>query len=305
MSAIDQIVGLIRGTAEAVAQMRMPVTIEVRHPETHPLAGELAGILVLRRDAQGSEYRPVVLPSISPREAIAANVISHQIRDIDDVADCLERHGDGRQIYVYTDEGPGGGEAVIRAVDDMHPELGVIKMSVFRHPSYQRWRAVVGHGEHCDISHGDLADLVLDNRGDLVDPKLADILAQFRSAREVIHDADLGAAGSIGVRVQWKGSGGREGATSDVVIPDEIHISIPAYSGAWPGGQEPRHAATISLRVLPPQDDGAPLFRLTWRDAADYEIIAASALIARVREVITDRPVYHGVPIQTHVVLGR
>jgi hypothetical protein len=119
----------------------------------------------------------------------------------------------------------------------------------------------------------------------------------------VEYDADLGDSGSDGVKVRWKGRGGREGATSDLAIPREFTASIPAYTGAWEPGLEPRHEATFRLRVLPPEDDAPPKFRLLWVNHADFELAAARALVARVREVMGDRPVYAGRPQSKRVVL--
>jgi hypothetical protein len=62
----------------------------------------------------------------------------------------------------------------------------------------------------------------------------------------------------------------------------------------------------IRIRVVPPKDDGAPTFRLSWADAPAYEIEAARALVDRVRQVFDSLcPVYQGEPSSERFVLPK
>jgi len=297
---LSEIIQHIRGALESVGQMRMPTTVRFDYPKFHPLAGEPAVQMTLVRDANGARYTEASLGDRPPHAVVSPLRIDHEIHDLDDFA-----------RYVSADDSFGQGfvialpfvAALIVAVDEARPERGSVTMEVKRHPAWARWASVAGTGTHRDLSHGELADLVLDNRPDLAEPALADVLAQFRSAREVVYDADLGSTGYSGVKVIWKGRGGQQGAATDVAIPDEFEAMVPAYTGAWPAGEEPRHKATFRLRVLPPQDDSAPLFRILWVNAVDFELEAANALVLQVRGLVDALPVYRGTPSSTHVML--
>jgi len=299
---LETFIQLIRGALESMAQMRMPHEIMVEHPEGSPLAGVDAGRFLLSRSGGGCAYTFHANPEAKIREAVSELTIAHSFDDLGDMMRFLEAYA-GEEIHpVVFVKAPQKLEALIEAIDYMLPQAGSVKMAVQRHPAWKRWFS--GIGEHRDMTHHDLVDLVLDNREDLEQPELADHLSRFRAVREVHYDADLGSSGHEGVRVTYKGSGGQKGAKGDIAIPREFVASFPAFTGPWAPGEEPKQKAIFRLRVLPPRDEGAaPLFRLMWVNLADYELEASYRLVGRVREVMGERPVYAGTPSSCRVIL--
>jgi len=299
---LSEVIEKVRGAIEAFAQTKMPPSIDVKYPASSPMAGTAAGKLVLMRVDGGSRYdwRPAPsLDELPAFEAVAELVIKHSFTDLADFARYLEEASMMSVFARFTDF---RASAVI-AVDEANPQKGACNMVVRRHPAFSRWVAGAGTGQHVDMSHRELAELVLDNREDLDQPELATHLAAFRACRSVTFDADYGDAGHESVKVQWKGSGGKEGPTTDLSVPREFEAAFPAFTGAWSPGDEPRHVAIFRLRVLPPKGDDAPMFRITWINAADYELAASQALNERIKEVFGEDRVFAGSPESHRYVL--
>lgn len=297
---LEKMLDMIRGAIESLAQVNMSEEMEFVYPQTSPAAGAAAGSMILKRGPGTSEYIWFAPKAFVPERALAEITEDHELDTIGDLAAYLVgRDGDVAFVQARPDL-----EATVHALDPQHPERGLLTTRIARHPAWSRWTAGAGKGAFVDLDHRALADLVLDNREDLTQPALADHLAAFRAARSVEYDADLGRAGYEGVRVTWKGSSGKAGATSALDVPRGFSAQIPAYTGAWTAGQEPRHVASFRLRVLPGEDgDAAPRFRLLWVNHADFELEAAAALVARVREVMGSRPVYAGRAISKRIIL--
>jgi hypothetical protein len=287
-----------------VAVWKLPATIEWNHPGHSPLAGMPAGMLTLKRGENSkTEYVVTNLPTVDLYQAVAQVVSDHKLRDLTDLASYLTASAEFAGMSVWVDD-VAFGEATIRVVNVDHPERGKLTMAVKRHPSWVRWSKVVNPNNlYTDLSHAQVADLVLDGQEDLKDPKAAYALCKFRGVRSVEYDADLGDSGHEAVRVTFKGT---NGAKADLGVPRELELLLPAYAGAWDPGEEPRHLALIRLRVVPPKDDGAPTFRLSWADAPAYELTAARALVDRTRDVLGKLvPVYQGTPSSARYVLPK
>ncbi len=290
---VEEFVKLIRGAIESVRQAEMPHEIEVKYPDTSPFAGTTAGRYLLERTEAGSSYmwHPEARLTPQPEPEFAELVTHHRLGDVEDIVGWLDQRPD--EVFVDV---PVADAATIVAVDQEQPQRGSVTVRVGRHPAWVRWARVAGYGDAKDITHEQLADLVLDNREDLEEPAVAQYLAAFRAVKSVEYDADLGDARSESVRVTYKG---RDGAQGDLSIPRCITAKLPAFTGAWPAGEEPRYVAEFRLRVLPPprgSDDPTPRFRILWVNAPDFELQAARGLVARVRELMGERKVFRGVP---------
>jgi len=260
------------------------------------------GHFLLTQDKDGLRYVHAGTPK--PEPAPAKLVRKHRFISLDDLAaySCGDIETVLSVAFVATSSFVGA--AVVVLYED-HPEMGARDMVVDRHPAWQRWSAGAGKGEHRDLTHHQLADLLLDNQEDLDQAALAPLVAQFRAAKVITYDADLGSNGHVGVKATFKGTGGKGGTTTDVELPREFMAHIPAYSGAWTPGHEPRHVARFRLRVMPPSGEGAePVFRLIWVNAKDYELEAARALVFHVRETLKPIPTYSGSPSCSRYFLG-
>jgi hypothetical protein len=296
------IVKSIKDVVGAIVSLTLPAEIPIEYPPNSSLAGNRAGRYLLQRGAAGeASYRWAGTPADEQRPVLSELVISHEFLSLEDLGAYLDGCPGRVAAWVRTEVFSG---TKIMVLDEEHPELGVMAMSVGRHPSWMRWAAAIRPNEqHTDLSHSDLADLVLDGREDLFDDRVALALAKFRAVRTVEYDADFGDAGHEGVKVSYKGAGGQPGPNAQLGVPRDIDIRIPAYTGAWPPGEEPRHQALLRLRVVPPKGDGPPMFRLSWADARAFELAAARALVARCVEVLHKVPVYQGTPRSVRYVL--
>jgi hypothetical protein len=282
----------------------MPHEIKVVHGPDTPLNGVHAGRYLLRRNCGDDRYEWDRGPRVELQDAVSSLWVNHKFDDLQDLASYISNEFKSSSVFVSVKTKPDEvWRARAYAIDAGQPQLGQCVMDIHRHPRWRAWHGEVGAGISMGMSHHQLADLVLDNREDLEQPELADHLAAFRSVRSVEYDADLGDGGHEGVKVQFKGSGGQQGASGNLPVPREIRAAIPAYTGPWNPGDEPKHLAIFRLRVMPPKGDGPPMFRIRWANAADYELEATHALIARVRVVMGDRPVYAGVPSSRRVII--
>lgn len=274
MSIIDG----IRDLAERIGAAALPP--QIRHP---------FGRYLLRRHGEDVHY--IVSHEDDPRPARAGLVEHHAFDDVASLRDWAPN-----EITVFV-AAPRFEAATVRGLALDEPQRGTATCSVARHPAWLRWsRALDPRRQHTDLSHVELADLLLDSQEELVEPMLAKQIAQFHAVRTVEYDADLAEGASQGVRVAWAGKGGQRGAEGAVAVPRTFEARIPAYSGAWEPGEEPRHLARFRVRVGPGDDSGAPKFRVSWADAFAFEQEAADALLGRVRELMDDHPVYRGVP---------
>lgn len=282
---MEKLIGIVRGLYEAALAARSPHEILVKYPEGSAAAGTLAGRYLLKRDAAGTlEYGfAPAKRSITPEPAFAELVQEHEFRDLESLHEYLSRRGAEHSVFVH---GEPFRPYEVESLDVDTPEAGVVTMPVRRHPTWARWARVAGIGEHVDLTHEQLADLLIDNAEDLHDPMLARVVAQFRGARKVEYDANL--------------------EQSNAQLPREFAASVPAFIGAWDPGSEPRHTAIYRLRVLAPKGESAtPMFRILWVNALDYEIAAAAALRERVLEMLTGHAVYIGKASSKHYISPR
>lgn len=270
---------------------------------------EAAGRFLLERAGDGAiryvYHADPVLKGDELIRAAAELVVEHRFADLESLRSWLTGHRlvTDRSVAFVHGAAFEPHELTVM-LDEDHPEVGLVEFFIVRHPAWERWFRGAGGGEAIDLTHHELADLLLDNREDLDEPAVASVVAQFRSAKTVTYDGDLGDNGHEGVLVQWKGSGGQAGATSEVALPREFTATLPAWSGPWAPGEEPRHLARFRLRVLPPAADAptsSPTFRLLWVNALDYELEAKRALLTRcqasldglVGRVVAGRPLAH------------
>jgi len=281
--------------------------VEVVYPRQSPLAGSVAGRYLIRRDVHGHvRYDWKGAPDAVLHEQLSELVVRHLFDHIEhmalsfrvmDAANC--------EVFVFSPERKPATVAAV--IDRRHPEKGLCEMVVARHPRWLRWFSALGRSDERDLTHGELVDLLLDNSEDLDDEMVAKSYQRFRSAREVIYDADLGGTGHVGVKAKWKGSKGKDAEVEDLTLPDEFTALLPAYVGVWPGGDEPRHTARFTIRIIPPKskDEVTPMFRVRWANLSDYELMAREALFAAVKDAFGDLPdgVYLGSPNVVRYVL--
>jgi len=274
--------------------------IDVPYPTTSSLHGAIAGTLVRQEGpGPGPRYHFEPAPPDAPRKALAPLVVAHHFEVLTDLAEAARPYP-GDVVFLSC---PTGCSALLITFDIKHPEAGSCSMSIARHPDFLRWwRAIPMDHPYTDMTHEQLADLVLDNQECLVSRADAHQLARFRYARTIEAASDR-TTGDETVKVSFRGSGGKPGAEEDFAIPRDVELSIPAYTGAWPPGEEPRHRAILRLRVVPLKGDSAPLFRASWADAPGFELTAAAALTARVRGVFGERHVYRGAPSAVRYVI--
>jgi len=293
--------GLVRGGPLDGAPHEIPVA----YPATSPAAGHQAGRYLLVRDSQGARYQWYCDPILTePDRALAEIVREHSFSDLSSFAAYVNSRSDGSDplddlvCFVGTRL---CSTASATVHDDLAPETGGLEVDFPRHPRFERWIYAVrkGHDGVVDLTHHELSDLLLDNREDLEEPMLATHVARFKAAKTIEYDADLGDAASIGVKATWKGQGGK---TSELGLPREFGVVIPAYVGAWAPGDEPVHRASFTLRVIPPKEGAEPLFRLTWVNLGDFELQASAALVETVKGALKV-PTYAGRFSATHYML--
>lgn len=324
MSIVESLFGAAKGLVTAIAESKLPHQIIETYPETSQAAGARAGSYLLKRTERGFEYALSKPPEFEVQEAQAELVLAHNFSHLSSLEDYLR--------YVIVDLGLNEAaipvpqaflefeEIVARCrclPDPSHPEQGWLELCFDRHPAWHRWAGAGSgfvEGEHVDLSHVQIADLLLDNAEDLDEPMIAQHLATLRAARQVEYDANLSGGGSMGVKTSF----GLDKAT-ETRIPREFTARFPAFTGAWwPTGDEladaadpkvdPSFQARFRLRVMPPKNDGStgPIFRLIWTNALDFEHQARLALGARCREVLRDvAQVYLGRPSVHRYILPK
>lgn len=306
MNLVQSIVDGVEKLVAGVSLLRMPAVIEVKYPSGHPAKGEDAGRFLLERGEDGISYKWQQAPySLMRHPAIADVVTRHEFTNLDSLVAYLATwhappsRDASKAVFVHGSRF--ASQRVTALLDEPHPEVGSVSLEVHRHPAWVRWSKAAGNGEAKDLDHVALADLLLDNAEDLVEPMLAQALAKFRAAQEIEHTSDQDSAGSMGVKLTWKtGVGtGSDSKSSDARVPREFVANIPAFVGAWAPGKEPRHEARFRLRVVPPKNkDAMPLFRIIWLNAPDYDQAAREALHEQVEGVFEGAaPVYSGSPV--------
>jgi len=279
----------------------------VKYPSHSPLAGSKAGRFMLKRAANNQvDFVWHDAPRPTPFEALAELTVNHQFDHVEHMVASL-RVMDAPNCEVFVNGTATMSAQISTLIDRSHPEKGLVCMDVFRHPRWARWFRALLNKEERDLTHSQLVDLLLDNAEDLDDEMVARSYSRFRSAKSVIYDADLGGQGHEGVKVTWKGSTGKNAETEDLALPSEFTAQLPAYVGAWQGGDEPKHLARFTIRVMPPngKDDSPPMFRVRWTNLSDYELMAREALFAAVKDAFGDLPdgVYLGSPNVVRYVL--
>ncbi len=299
---LAEITTAVRGLIDTIRSADLPYHLDVNHPPQSPLAGHEAGRFMLRRDAAGGfVYEWKETPEVRALQLARRElVIAHAFGDLDSLALYLAED-EPRAVFVYPSFAQ---PATVRAIDEATPEAGTLKLAVQRHPTFWRWWKALGQSEEIDLSHGDLADLLLDNAEDLVEPQIARVLSQFSAARTVSYTSNLGADGGTIVSVKWDGKA--DSAGTPVSVPREIVVMIPPYIGAWVPGGDPALRAVLRLRVLPPEesDSAEPQFRVRWANLHDWEEAASHLLYDRVRERVGQiHAVYLGTPDATKYVL--
>lgn len=302
MSLFGDVSGVVKSAIGYVEGARMPHEIVVNYPEGSQARGAEAGRFLLKRASDGAHYVWSETPREYERPLVTADVeINHTFLDLGSLLSFLEAEGDPapgddagtKAIFIYGQ--PFGCRSLSALLDDLNPQEGSLSLAFQRHPAWVRWSNIVGHGQHKDLDHLSLADLLLDNAEDLEEPTLAQYLAQFRSAKSIEYSADHDTGAAQGLMVRWSGRAGAD-KTTEAKVPREFAANISAYVGAWPPGEEPTHRAMFRLRVIPPKGEAVtPTFRLTWVNALDYENEAASVLASAVRSKTT-LPVYLGEP---------
>lgn len=290
------IIETIQAIAQALGRAALPAQI------AHPF-----GRYLLRNSSGGASSYELQLEDTT-RPKTAALVQSHTFDQVESMLEWMAAEPADRFNCAFLHvEKNGNGNAVLRGTNTAAPEGGLVHCTIERHPAWQAWTRVVRpHHNHCDLSHTELADLLLDREDDLVEPMLAKVIAQFYAVRTVEYDADM-AGGSQGVRVRWTGRGGAPGAAGQVGVPREIAIRIPVFTGPWPALSEPRTTTSLRVRVVPGGEDARPMFRVSWADLPGLEIDAAEKLEDRVNELISERvegmPLFMGVPNAKSYVL--
>jgi hypothetical protein len=248
--------------------------VEVLHSGHSPLAGQLAGRLLLKRGANGElSYQYLKAPSARIEVERAELEVNHRIDDLEDLkAYLVATTCQGKAAFVQTDRSL---HAAVRVIDLDHPEVGEIHMAVERHPVLLRWSRAIPPTGRAELNLTRLSDLILESREDFEDSNLAGQVAELPK--------------------------------TDPSVPQELIINIPAYTGAWSPGDEPRHRTALRVMVVTPQgDDDEFLVRMIWADATAFEAEAARALVGRVREVLGGViPVYLGKPQVTRYVIPR
>jgi hypothetical protein len=267
----------LRALAEAVQVARQPHEIVIRYPSGSAGHGAEAGRFLLRHSEESTDYEWKATPrEIGRYEAMSELVVNHRFLSLDSFGRFLNQYA-APAIFLGPDKGTLSME-IIGLLEPEHPERGHICLDIPRHPVFKRWSRVTGFGEMKDLDHLALADLLIDNQEDLVEPLLARVVSSFRGARQIDYSADLDTSHSMGVRVTWRGSPQGDPKSTDAQLPRTFSARIPAFTGGWPPGEEPKHEAIFRLRVVAPKEGAAPIFRVMWLNAAEYELEATRAL---------------------------
>lgn len=280
---------------DKINEVRQPHEIVVNYPIGSPAEGALAGRFVLDRSEKGSAYRWVDAPrAVELEEDVAELVEGHTAKALGSLIDLLQARGD-EYSAIFVNATPFGAAQIVAPLHLDHPKRGSVRFEARRHPSWMRWHQAVGPTLTRDLTHEQLADLMLDNQEDLAQPQIAQVLASFRAAKTVEYDGDYNTSGGIGVRVAW---GGAKGGESVVAVPRSFVAALIPFAGVWDDeSQAPREVARFTLRVLPPArgtEDAAPRFRITWVNAAEYELRAGALLAAKVAQIAPNEKIYLG-----------
>lgn len=308
MTIIETIIGAVRGMALTLTEAKLPHEIAVDYPPGSPAAGAPAGRFLLQRTSEGAQFVWHNAPAAyKPQPAIADLRVGHDLTDLTSLSRYLTDHNEEAGAEVYVLAQPGRAATLRLVLEAERPERGGALTTVPRHPAWLAWASPFGAwgSPLVDLTHEQLADLLMDNAEDLAEPALAVLVSRFRAATKIVQDVSLDSEGSSGLRVEFEGRSSADGAPAK--LPRAFTARFPAYSGAWAAGEEPRHEARFRLRVIPPKrgaESPMPTFRLSWVNAAEYELAAARALETRVMEVIEPPTrVYLGTPSIEHVVL--
>ncbi len=295
---LENVQTFISRLIDAVNLAKQPHEIVVEFPAGSPGEGTEAGRYLLQREALGAaryDWKP------TERDVkLVAEVVdfteSHKADDLGSLVALL--HGEsGAAIFINAKKYDTA--SIFAPMNRTHPAHGGVSFFVARHPGWHRWaQPLVCGRSSVDVTHEQLADLLLDNAEDLAQPQVAQVIAAFRAARTVEYDGDFNTTGGIGVKVTFKAG------SSQVQVPRAFEVKLPSYAGIWPEGEGPVQLARITVRVLPPtKEDAAPRFRLLWVNAAECEHAAAIALEAAVRNAAGEIPVYLGTFSATRYVL--
>jgi hypothetical protein len=301
MSGVGELLAGLREAALSIALSRLPHELPVDYAPGSVGAGTRAGRFLLAREGANVKYQYQAEPTLKAlEEARCEHQIGHTFTELSSIAQYMLPQLDA-QGWLSTK--PFERATLQVVLEELAPERGFGVLDIQRHPRWLRWAEAFGTGELRDIGHHLLADTVLDNREDLEEPMIAKQLAQFRAVRKVEYDADLGDGGHEAVRATWKGTGGAPGPQGAIEIPREFTAFVPAWTGPWTPGDEPLHKAVFRLRVLPPEADGPPKFRVAWVNALDFEIEATRTLFTRVAVELAPRPLFAGHPLMKHFVV--
>lgn len=267
---LSELTAAVRGVIHALSERTLPDSIDLTYPEHSPLAGYSAGKLVLeRKDGGGTQYT-IYDPTKDAPEKPSPHVRSGEFEDIESVL-AFGSKGSSLALSCVPFEAPVA--AMLRDVD--LPGAGTVTAKIARHPAWVRWTKGIGRGDVVELGHQAFADLLLDNKEDLVEPMIAKLVSSFRAAKTVSYDADLDDVGSIGLRVEWKGGA----KTGTVEVPREFAVDVPAYAARGQIVPSAKLRMEIRVRVVPGKGEGAaPVFRLIWVNALDYEEEAAAVL---------------------------
>lgn len=292
------------------ADLKRPATVEVVHATSHPRAGQVAGHFVLSADEDGKSayvWQRFDDGTVQQHAAQAELVVAHEFTDLASLVRYLDQKvvDVGRaRAKVFIGASPNSIDAVVTALlEEEHPERGALTLRFQRHPEWQRWMSRLCGGQHVDLTHEQLADLMLDGKEALGQPVLASQIAVFRAVKTFVHESDFDTGATTGFRAEFAGKSGN--GTGKVDVPREFDATFPAFVGAWEPGAEPKHTAIFRLRVIPPKGaDTLPLFRLTCSNAPDYDQEARRALREAVAAQLVNHDVYAANPKVQRFVKG-
>lgn len=303
----DKVIDTIRHLFVTASLAHLPEKIELRYPEQSIIPGQLGTTLVLERGPNGeAKYRELTLKAPELVEEVSELVVGHRFDDLFDFSGYVKAEEAAIPRTVFVQTAPFDAAAIV-ALWPEHPEFGGLSQAVKRHPTWIRWASAVNPGTaHTDLTHQQIADLMLDGQEDLVEKTWARFFARFRFISTMESQSDK-QTGDETLKLTFKASGGKAGPEMDVEVPRDIVIRIPAHTGAWDPGEEPRFEAVLRLRIVPPKDEHAPKFRMSWADALGFELAAGEAVVDRVRDVFgtTGTKIYRGRPESTRYVLPR
>ena len=276
---LSELTAAVRGVIHSLSESKLPTTIELTYPAYSPLAGESAGMLVLERGVHGgTSYKHHPSAVGQPPAKMAENSRAAACEDIESALSLNQ--GESSSVALSCPAFKPAQFDLLRNTE--LPDEGHAKTEVARHPAWVRWVRKIGTGEAVTLTHKDFADLLLDNREDLVEPMIAKVVSSFKTAKTVEYDADFDDVESMGLKVTWRGGS----KTAQVDVPRSFQAKVPPY--AVRGALVPSETLVMDVRVRVVKgedEDGEaqPVFRLIWVNALDYEEAAALALCAKVR----------------------